>query len=152
LRRDPPSGGGTGCLRSPVVASSEPQRLLNAKRFFLSYSLAGLDEAVQLLSPGVVYTVPGRHRLSGVFRGPDEVRRHIADLVDFSRGTFEVLQWIDWLVGESHVMAIQYAQAQHAGQIYRNHHLYLVESDADALVTDIKVYFEDLSAADGFFV
>jgi hypothetical protein len=35
----------------------EPQRLINARRFFLGYSQAHLDDAVSLLSPSVVYTV-----------------------------------------------------------------------------------------------
>ena len=129
----------------------ESQRLLNARRFFLSYSLTDLDDKVPLLAPNVVYTVPGHHKLSGVFRGPDEVRRHIAALVDYSRGTFEVLKWMDWMVGESHIAALQYAQAQHEARIYRGHHLYLLESDSDDLVSDIKVFFEDQAAADRFF-
>ncbi len=129
----------------------EPQRLINARRFFLSYSRADLDDAVPLLSPNVVYTVPGHHKLSGVFHGPDEVRRHVATLVDYSRGTFEVLKWVDWMLGESHITALQYAQVQKASGIYRGHHLYLLESDSDDLVSDIKVFFEDQAAAERFF-
>ncbi len=134
-----------------MVGAPEPQRLINAKRFFLSYSKEHIDDAVQLLSPNVVYTVPGHHKLSGVFHGPDEVRRHVAALTDYSRGTFEVLKWMDWMVGETHITALQYAQAQNARRIYRGHHLYLLESDSDGLVSDIKVFFEDQAAADRFF-
>ncbi len=126
--------------------------MVNARQFFLDYSSTNLDHAVSLLSPDVVYTVPGNHKLAGVFHGPDEVRQHIAALVDYSRGTFEVLQWVDWMVGEMHIAALQYAQAQTSGRIYRGHHLYLLESDADDLVSDIKVFFEDQGAADRFFV
>ena len=134
-----------------MANTPEPQRLINARLFFLNYSLKHLDEAVQLLSPNVVYSVPGHNQLSGVFHGPDEVRRHIVKLIDFSRGTFEVLKWMDWMVGESHIAALQYAQAQSHGGIYRGHHLYLLESDPDDLLSDIKVFFEDQSAADRFF-
>jgi len=134
-----------------MTRSPEPQRLLNARRFFLSYSLTALDDAVPLLSPNVVYTVPGHHKLAGVFRGPDEVRQHIAALVDYSKDTFEVLKWMDWMVGETHITALQYAQAQSEARIYRGHHLYLLESDSDDLVSDIKVFFEDQAAADRFF-
>jgi len=134
-----------------MAPSAEPQRLLNARRFFMSYSLKDLDEAVRLVSPDVVYTVPGNNLISGVFRGPDEVRGHIVKLIEFSQGTFEVLQWMDWMVGESHISALQYAQAQgHAG-IYRGHHVYLLEFDPDDLLSDIKVFFEDQAAADRFF-
>ena len=134
-----------------MAHSPEPQRLLNARQFFLSYSQMHLDDTVPLLSPNVVYTVPGHHQLSGVFHGPDEVRRHMATLVDYSKGTFEVLKWLDWMVGETHMAALQYAQAQNTGRIYRGHHLYLLKSDSDDLLSDIRVFFEDQAAADRFF-
>jgi ketosteroid isomerase-like protein len=134
-----------------MAPSAEPQRLLNARRFFLSYSMKQLDEALRLLSPNVVYTVPGNSQISGVFRGPDEVRGHIVKLIEFSRGTFEVLKWMDWMVGETHISALQYAQAQGQGDLYRGHHLYLLESDPDDLLSSIKVFFEDQAAADRFF-
>ncbi len=110
-----------------------------------------LDEAVRLLSPNVVYTVPGNSQISGVFRGPDEVRRHVVKLIEISKGTFEVLKWMDWMVGETHISALQYAQAQSHGAIYRGHHIYLLESDPDDLLSSIKVFFEDQAAADRFF-
>jgi len=135
-----------------MAPSTEPQRLLNARRFFMSYSMKQLDEAVRLLSPNVVYTVPGNSQISGVFRGPDEVRRHIIKLIELSRGTFEVLKWMDWMVGETHISALQYAQAQRHGAIYRGHHLYLLESDPDDLLSSITAFFEDQAAADRFFL
>jgi hypothetical protein len=126
--------------------------LRNARQFFSSFSpTPTLDDALRLLSPNVVFTVPGRHKLAGVFHGPDEVRSHIAMLVDYSNGTFEVLKWMDWMIGESHVTALQFAQAQSNGRIYRGHHLYLLESDSDDLLSDIKIFFEDQAAADRFF-
>ncbi len=134
-----------------MARSPEPQRLINARQFFLNYSLTDLDDAVHLLSPNVVYTVPGHHKLSGVFHGPEEVRSHIAALVDYSKATFDVLKWMDWMVGETHIAALQYAQVQNAHRIYRGHHLYLLESDSDDLLSDIKVFFQDQEAADRFF-
>src|SRR5580698_34717 len=134
-----------------MVSTAEPQRLINARRFFLSYSREHVGDAVQLLSPHVVYSVPGHSRLSGVFRGPDEVQRHIVKLIDFSRGTFEVLKWMDWMIGETHITALQYAQAQTTGRIYRGHHIYLLEFDPDDLLSVIRVFFEDQVAADQFF-
>jgi ketosteroid isomerase-like protein len=134
-----------------MVRTPEPQRLINARRFFLGYSREHVDDAVQLLSPRVVYSVPGHSRLSGVFQGPDEVRRHIVKLIDFSRGTFEVLKWVDWMIGETHITALQFAQAQTPGRIYRGHHIYLLEFDPDDLLSVINVFFEDQAAADQFF-
>jgi ketosteroid isomerase-like protein len=134
-----------------MVNAAEPQRLINARRFFLSYSREQVDDVVHALSPHVVYTVPGRNRLAGTFHGPDEVRQHIVELIDFSHGTFEVLKWVDWMIGETHVTALQYAQAQTQGVIYRGHHIYLLGFDQDDLLTAINVFFEDQAAADRFF-
>ncbi len=126
--------------------------MINARRFLLSYSKEHVDDAVELLSPHVVYSVSGHSQLSGVFHGPDEVRRHIVKLIDFSRGTFEVLKWIDWMIGETHITVLQYAQAQTDGRIYRGRHMYLLEFDPDDLLSGITVFFEDQAAADRFFV
>ena len=131
--------------------SPEPQRLVNARQFFLNFSLTHLDDATRLLSPNIVCTVPGQSKLSGVFHGPDEVRRHLAVMVELSGGTFEILRWVDWMIGETHIAALQYAQAQREARIYRGHHLFLLESDSNDLLSDIKVFFEDQAAADRFF-
>ncbi len=72
-------------------------------------------------------------------------------LLELSRGTFEVLKWMDWMVGETHISALQYAQAQGHGDIYRGHHLYLLESDSEDRLSSIKVFFDDQAAAERFF-
>ena len=101
-----------------MVTMPEPQRLINARRFFLSYSKEHLEDAVHLLSPHVVYSVPGHSGLTSMSTRPDEVRRHIVKLIDFSQGTFEILKWTDWMIGETHIAALQYAQAPTRGRIY----------------------------------
>jgi ketosteroid isomerase-like protein len=134
-----------------MVSPPEPRRLINARRYFLSYSREQVNDVVHVLSPDVAYTVPGHNRFAGTFHGPDAVRQHIVELIDFSHGTFEVLKWVDWMVGETHVTALQYAQAQTEGVIYRGHHIYLLGFDQDDLLTTINVFFEDQAAADRFF-
>ena len=103
------------------------------------------------LSPHVVYSVPGHNRISGVFHGPEEVRQHIVKLIDFSRGTFEVLKWMDWMVGETHITRFSMPRLRVHGRIYRGHHIYLLEFDPDDLLSVINVFFEDQAAADRFF-
>jgi ketosteroid isomerase-like protein len=106
---------------------------------------------LSLLSPDVVYSVPGTSPLAGVFRGPAEVVEHCNKLLSATSRTFEVLKWIDWLVGSSHIAAVQLAQAQGGGMIYRNHHVYLVETDEQDLLAKIEIFFENQAEADGFF-
>ncbi len=106
---------------------------------------------LSLLSPDVVYTVPGRGPLAGVFRGPVEVYEHIDRLFSATSGTLETLKWVDWLVGLSHVAALQFAQAQDGGMIYRNHHMFVIETGEGDLLSRIRLFFEDQTEADTFF-
>lgn len=133
-----------------MAESAEPARLVNARRFFLGLT-SGDDALLSLLSPDVVYTVPGRSQLAGVFHGPAEVGEHISKLLSATSWTFEVLKWIDWLLGTSHIAALQLAQAQGEGMIYRNHHIYVVETDQHDLLASIRIFFENQAAADSFF-
>jgi hypothetical protein len=108
-------------------------------------------DVLSLLSPDVVYTVPGHGPMAGVFRGPAEVYDHIGKLFRITSGTFEVLKWVDWLVGLTHVAALQYAQAQGDSVIYRSHHVYVVDTDQNDLLSNIRIFFENQTEADTFF-
>jgi ketosteroid isomerase-like protein len=129
----------------------EPARLVNARLFLMGVMTDNSADVRSLLSPDVVYTVPGRGPLAGVFHGPDEVFEHVGKLFRATSGTIETLKWVDWLVGLSHIAALQFVQAQSSGVIYRNHHIYVIETGARDLLSDIRVYFEDQTEADSFF-
>ncbi len=123
------------------------RRLANTQRFFISFATNTLDPTEHLLSSKVTYTVPGRSALSGVFRGPDEVKAHICRLHRFLNGTYDILKWVDWLEGESHVAGIQYVQVQSHRIRYRGHQVYVVTFDENDALLDIKILFEDESQA-----
>jgi ketosteroid isomerase-like protein len=129
----------------------EPARLVNVRKFFMSFTTERIDEVDHLLSPGITYTVPGKSALAGVFHGSEEVKRHLAKLLTLSAGTYDVIKWEDWLVGETHIAVLQTLQMQRRGAIYRGRPLFLIESDDDDLLADIRVYFEDQEDADAFF-
>jgi len=120
-------------------------------RFLVEIPTNPSTEVFELLAPNVTYTVPGRSPLAGVFHGPTEVRDHINKLLRVTTGTFQILKWVEWLVGPTHVAALQFAQAQGRSVIYRAHNLYLVETDHDDLIVDIRVLFEDQYQTDRFF-
>ena len=134
-----------------VPESAEPARLVNARRFLMGITTDNSRDVRSLLSPDVVLTVPGQGPLAGVFRGPEEVYEHIDKLFSATSGTFEVLKWVDWLVGLSHIAALQFAQAQGGGVIYRNHHMFLIETGEADLLTQIRVFFESQADANTFF-
>ncbi len=108
-------------------------------------------DVLSLLSPDVVYTVPGRGPLAGVFRGPAEVYEHVAKLFKATSDRLETLKWVDWLVGLTHVAALQFVQAQYGGVVYRNHHVYVVETDQNDLLSTLRIFFADQTGADAFF-
>jgi ketosteroid isomerase-like protein len=108
-------------------------------------------DVLPLLSPKVVYEVPGHSPMAGTFHGPEAVFEHIQKLFRVTSGTFQILKWVDFLVGLTHVAALQFAQAQGDGQVYRSHHVYVVETDQKDLLTDIRIFFEHQDEADSFF-
>jgi ketosteroid isomerase-like protein len=134
-----------------VSEAGEPARLVNARRFLMGIMGNNADDVLGLLAPDVAYTVPGHSPLAGVYHGPAEVHEHIDKLFRVTSGRVEVLKWVDWLVGLNHVAAMQLAQAQGSGVIYRNHHLFVMETDRHDLLTDIRVLFDDQDGADEFF-
>ena|SRR6202050_1265671 len=109
------------------------------------------EKVLSLLSPDVVYTVSGDGPLAGVFRGPVEVYEHIGKLFRLTSGTFEILKWVDWLVGSTHVAALQFAQAQRSGMAYKRRHVYVIETDQNNLLTNIRIYFEDQTEGNTLF-
>jgi ketosteroid isomerase-like protein len=132
-------------------ASAEPARLVNARQFLMGITTNNSADVLSLLSPDVVYTVSGHSPLAGVFHGPVEVHEHIRQLFRATSGTFDVLKTVDWLLGLTHVAAMQFAQAQVGGAIYRNHHLFVFETDQHDLLATIRLFFEDQRDADAFF-
>jgi hypothetical protein len=130
---------------------AEPLRLTNTRRFLMDISSHRPGQVAGLLAPDVTYTVPGHSPMAGVYRGPEEVQDHIRKVLEVTSGTFQILKWIDWMVGLAHVSALQFAQAQGGGVVYRAHHLYVVETDHNDLLSTIRIYFEDQYEADSFF-
>jgi len=134
-----------------VSHSIEPTRLANVRRFLMGITTNHSGDVLSLLSPDVVYTVTGHSPFAGVFHGPAEVYAYVRELFRVTSNTIEILKWVDWLVGETHIAALQLAQAQGGSARYRNYHLFVVETGPTDLLTDIRILFEDQSAADTFF-
>jgi hypothetical protein len=66
---------------TPLSDSTEPARLVNARRFLLGITTNNSADALTLLAPEVVYTVAGHSPLAGVFHGPAQVDAHLRQLL-----------------------------------------------------------------------
>ena len=136
--------------RAPGSDPVEPARLVNARRFLMGISTGHADAVLALLAPTVVYTVSGHSPLAGTVHGPVEVQEHVRRVFRATSGTIDVLKWDDWLVGQNHVAALQFAQAQGAGMVHRNHLVFLIETDRHDLLTNIQLLFGNQDEADRF--
>jgi ketosteroid isomerase-like protein len=134
-----------------MTDSSLPTRLATAQEFLLHIGHPDFDRAIGLLSPQVVYRIPGRHALAGTFHGPDEVTAHLTTLLERTTGTFEALKWEDWLVGQDHVAALVTVHVQSNASAYTGRHLFLVTFDVDDRISGISVFFENEDSAERFF-
>jgi p-aminobenzoyl-glutamate transporter AbgT len=63
----------------PLSDSTEPARLVTARRFLMGITSSNSTDVLLLLAPEVIYTVAGRSPLAGVFHGPAQVDAHICD-------------------------------------------------------------------------
>jgi hypothetical protein len=79
------------------------------------------------------------------------VYEHVAKLFSATLGTFEVLKWVDWLVGLTHVAALQFAPGTGRGRrLPELPHVRRRDGQND-LLSNIGVFFKDQTDADTFF-
>jgi len=149
----PRSSGDFGTNMEGVVVDQavKDPHLKCAEDFMTHLGDHEIDEATKLLSPTVTYRVVGSHALAGTFFGPEEVSGHLGRLLEFTRGTLDVLKWEDWLVGESHVATVVDINMRAQGRVFIGKHIFLLQFDTKGLVTGITVFFENEASARRFF-
>jgi len=130
--------------------SPHRDRLATAQQFLTHIGRGDVMQAIDLLSENVTYRAQGNHALAGLFTGRDAVIRHLTDLVERTKGTFEAFKWDDWLIGEHHVVGLSSIHAQSHGRIYKGRSLTLVGFTMADQIEHITVFFEDQGAMDRF--
>jgi len=133
-----------------VPDSTHPDRLARAQQFLTHISRGDFVEAIDLLSEKVTYRAQGNNALAGLFTGRDAVIRHLTELVERTKGTFEAFKWDDWLIGEHHVVGLSSIHAKSDGRIYKGRSLTVVGFNAAGEIEHITVFFEDQGALDRF--
>jgi ketosteroid isomerase-like protein len=136
--------------RSDMSDSTHRSRLGITQEFLLHISRGNPGEVMPLMSENVVYRAEGHHALAGVFTGRDAVARHLMQLVERTKGTFETFKWEDWMVGERHVVGLASVHAQANGRIYRGRTLTLVTFNVADQIEGMTVFFENPGAMDRF--
>ena len=118
--------------------------------FYTRQASGDLAGAAALLSPGVVLHVPGRHRLSGDYHGPEGVARFASASHAVAGGT-ERVQLVDLMAGRQYVAAhclVVGEQAGHETLANRTVHVAKVESGR---ITEIWFHNFDQHAVDAFW-
>jgi ketosteroid isomerase-like protein len=125
-------------------------RLARAQLFLTHIGRGDFLQAIDLLSENVTYRAQGNNALAGLFTGRDAVIRHLTELVERTKGTFEAFKWEDWLIGEHHVVGLSSVHAQSHGRIYKGRSLTVLGFNVAEEIEHITVFFEDQNAIDRF--
>jgi hypothetical protein len=73
------------------------------------------------------------------------------NLVDQTQDTYDAVKWEDWLVGDQFVAAVVRIHAQEPGMLLQSRLVVLLGFDAADKVSEITIFFEDVSGANRFF-
>jgi hypothetical protein len=130
--------------------STHPDRLDKAQLFLTHIGRGDFIQAIDLLSENVTYRAQGNNALSGLFNGRDAVIRHLTELVERTKGTFEAFKWEDWMIGQHHVAGLSSIHAQSYGRIYKGRSCTVLGFTMADEIDHLTVYFEDQDAIDRF--
>jgi ketosteroid isomerase-like protein len=134
-----------------MTGSTHRTRLEATQQFLTHIERREVEQAIELLSPGVSYHVLGNHAFSGTFSGREEVRKHLIKIDERTMGTVDTVKWDDWLVGEDHVAALANITMTAAGRRFTGRLLFLAKFDVADLMVGVTVIFEDEASALRFF-
>jgi ketosteroid isomerase-like protein len=130
--------------------STHPDRLDRAQLFLSHIGRGDFVQAIDLLSENVTYRAQGNNALAGLFNGRDAVIRHLNELVERTRGTFEAFKWDDWLIGQHHVAGLSSIHARSHGRIYKGRSCTVLGFTMADEIDHLTVFFEDQDAIDRF--
>lgn len=129
----------------------DDERVVRARRFFLSILRGDVEAGLGELAPDAEYHVPGRHRLSGTFRGRSEIGEHLHRLFELTAGDVDPVKWVDWMVGVDHVSVLVRTVMEAGHHRATGEHLFVVSFDPDGLIRRVRLFSEDPSDLDELF-
>src|SRR5215216_1022369 len=98
------------------------------------------------LTDDFVMHIPGRSRLCGEYRGKDEMREHLRDIRELSRGTFRI-EVHDVLANDDHAVGLILAWAERDGRVVglRRVHIWHIR---DEMLSELWIHPGDQYAFD----
>jgi ketosteroid isomerase-like protein len=130
--------------------STRHDRLARAQEFLSHIGREDFVQAIDLLSENVTYRAEGHNALAGLFTGRDAVIRHLTQLIERTKGTFEAFKWEDWLTGEHHVVGMSFIHARSHGMFYKGRSLAVLGFNVAGEIEHITVFFDDQDALDRY--
>ena len=113
---------------------------------FARHDVAALGD---LFADDVVWQVPGRSALSGVFRGQDEVFAYFRRLREMSGDTFKA-ESRDFTASDEHVVSLEHLTAERDGKTL-DLELALVVRVRNGQIAEARDFFSDPNAWDEFW-
>ncbi|HEY2566004.1 MAG TPA: nuclear transport factor 2 family protein [Acidimicrobiales bacterium] len=126
-------------------------RLTSAQELLQLIGSHDVDKAMSFLSDDVTYRVPGKQGLSGDYVGRDGVARHLVDVYEETKGTFDPLKWEDWMVGTDHVAVLAKISMERQAAIMTGRFLYLLRFNGDDKIDGIELFVSDPEQVKRFF-
>jgi hypothetical protein len=115
-----------------------------------AFAKVDLDVIRELIAEDTVWHVRGNHRLSGEYKGRDEVFDLLAKAITLSEGTL-ALEVHDVLANEGHGIVLLTEKAQRGSKSLEMHEVHVLHLNAQGQATEWWEYPEDQVAYDEFW-
>lgn len=115
-------------------------------RFAASVIAADRAQIAAAAAPDITWTVPGHGKISGTYRGPEEVYRYARTLADFG---YQIgVQQVTFGLGE--VAVVIRGTGTHDGRAIDVGQVNVLQL-ADDRVAAVRTFFSDIDSVDGYF-
>jgi hypothetical protein len=132
------------------MQTTDPARLDVVKKFLILMTNQEVDDAITLLSSQVLYRVPAIQGMTTEFSGREEVAEHLAHFFQEIRGTFDLLKWDDWLVGNQRIGALATVRMERNKQVMTEEIVFLLTVDEHNQISTVTLYLNDLERFQNF--
>lgn len=139
----PPASSSSVSGASDLYRSTVSSRLRVAQLFIMQIGHRGMADLADLLVTTVTFKAAGESVLAGYSSGREAVLEHFDNLARRTAGTFDIIKWSDWMIGESHVAVLLDVHAQCLGRFRRESQLFLVKLNARDMIVEIRVFVGD---------